>query len=99
MAPTRSGGVRLLKPDAYTRVGRGGWEYEAFLEVDLATETATALRRKADAYYSAYQTTLHDVFPAVVWLTSSARRAAMLTEMLSRVAGRAVAPSSGRATR
>jgi hypothetical protein len=73
----------VLKPDARVVLDVGdGEEEHIFLEVDCGTEGRRALERKCRAYYAAYNTgSVVPVFPRVVWVTLSARRAELLREV------------------
>lgn len=44
------GGTFVLKPDAFTRVGVGRFEYGAFVEIDRATESRATIARKLLSY-------------------------------------------------
>lgn len=75
------GGQRVvLKPDSYVRLGVGQWEYSVFAEVDRGTEGSRALERQmrlyADYYRSGHE---RDVFPRVLWLTTTEERAAVIS--------------------
>jgi hypothetical protein len=81
-----SGGLRHLRPDAFVRLGVGAWEQLAFVEIDRGTEGSTAIARKLECYaaYWASGAEQHqrDVFPRVVWLTTTARREHQLRTQL-----------------
>lgn len=86
--PTRAfigaGGQRsLLLPDAFLRLGLGETvELHAFLEVDTGSEGRLALTRKCHAYVAAWRSGGGGaVFPKVIWVTVSERRAQLLTEI------------------
>jgi Replication-relaxation len=77
-------GRRLtLKPDARLVLDLGGGETaHAWLEVDCATEGHRALERKCRIYIEAYHAGIEpEVYPQVVWVTTTARRAEMITEV------------------
>jgi hypothetical protein len=76
------GGTRLmLKPDAFARLGVSAEEEErVYLEIDCGTEGRAALARKCRAYLMAWQAgTGGEVFPRVVWITTTERRVSLLT--------------------
>jgi hypothetical protein len=78
------GNARLiLKPDAFLRLGVSADEEESFyLEIDCGTEGRTALARKCRAYLAAWQAGAGgEVFPRVVWITTTERRVALLSEV------------------
>lgn len=82
-----SGGARLrLKPDAFVRVARGEVEELAFVEVDLGTESTTALKTKFRAYRSYWsagreQARWDGTFPRVLFLAPNARRLGKLIDV------------------
>lgn len=78
------GGARLmLKPDAFARLGVSTEEEDhVYLEIDCGTEGRAALTRKCRAYLMAWQAgTGGEVFPRVVWITTTERRVALLREV------------------
>ena len=78
------GGTRLvLRPDALVRLYLGSEiELHAYLEIDCGTEGRAALARKCDAYIAAWRSGSNGtVFPRVVWITTTERRAAVLREI------------------
>ena len=81
-------GLRHLKPDAFVRLGLDqATELHAFLEIDCATEGRVALARKCHAYVVAWRSGMGGaVFPRVVWITVSQRRAELLREVCTTVA-------------
>jgi hypothetical protein len=86
---TGRGGAQLtLKPDARVILGLDGGakdgaeESHAWLEVDCGTEGRRTLEHKCRAYISAYHAgTGREVFPRVVWVATTARRAELLVEV------------------
>ncbi|HUA74351.1 MAG TPA: replication-relaxation family protein [Solirubrobacteraceae bacterium] len=80
---TGLGGVRsVLRPDAFVRLNLdAATELHAFLEVDCGTESRGALARKASAYVSAWRAGIPGpVFPRVLWITTTDRRAETISE-------------------
>ena len=79
----------ILKPDAYLRLGVGEEERSAFVEVDLATESGPTVARKCQAYVAYWRSgaeqAQRDVFPAVVWLTTTEQRAARIADAIQRL--------------
>ncbi|MGA2454249.1 MAG: replication-relaxation family protein [Solirubrobacteraceae bacterium] len=73
----------ILKPDARLVLDLGGGEtVHAWLEIDCSTEGRRALERKCHAYLAAYRAGVEsEVFPQVVWVTTTTRRAALITEV------------------
>jgi hypothetical protein len=76
-----SGRLVTLKPDAFVRLGVDqDSELHAFLEIDCGSEGRAALTRKCHAYVAAWRSGMAaEVFPRVVWLTTTERRAELLT--------------------
>jgi hypothetical protein len=85
----RGGARLLLKPDAYARVGAGGYEYLWFIEVDRAAESRPTLRikcqRYVDYWLSGREETRSGVFPAVLWLVPDQRRADALEQVIEQL--------------
>jgi Replication-relaxation len=85
----RSGQRQTLKPDAFVHAAERDWEYFAFLEVDLATESLGTIAHKARVYSAARAGGVEEerlgLFPLVLWLTISERRRAALVEALTRL--------------
>lgn len=83
----------VLKPDAAVVLGVGDWEQHAFVEADLGTVSVGTLGQQLRAYVSYCATGIEQgqsgVFPQVVWLTTSTKRA----DVLSTVIRRQVPPS------
>jgi hypothetical protein len=80
----RSGARLTLKPDARLVLGLGGGteESHAFLEIDCSTEGRRALARKCHAYHDAYRAGIgREVFPQVVWVATTTRRAGLIAEV------------------
>ncbi len=77
------GRALVLKPDARIALRLGaGEEAHAFLEIDCATEGRKALTRQCHAYLAAYQVGIErEVFPLVVWVTTTTRRVELLREV------------------
>ncbi len=78
------GNARLmLKPDAFVRVGVSAeHEEHAYLEIDCGTEGRAALTRKCRAYLMAWQAGAGgEVFPRVLWITTTEQRVRLLTEI------------------
>jgi hypothetical protein len=78
------GGARsMLRPDALVRLGLDrATELHAFLEIDCGSEGRQALTRKCRAYVAAwYSGMAAEVFPRVVWITTTTRRVELLREV------------------
>jgi hypothetical protein len=74
-----SGGQPVtLKPDAFVRLGVGGYELAAFIEQDMATESMPTIARKLGVYVdywrSGHEQRHHGVFPKVWWLVPTTGR-------------------------
>lgn len=83
------GGRVSLKPDAFVRAAKGEFEELRFVEVDLATESSTALIRKFRTYRQYWvsgkeQIRWDGVFPRVLWLAPSIPRLRMLVDVAGR---------------
>ncbi len=84
---TGSSGMALtLKPDGYFVLASERYEDHWFLEVDLATESLTAVRRKASRYAEYYASGMEQnrlgVFPRVWWWSPRPERQAALRRTL-----------------
>lgn len=80
----RNGEPVTLKPDARVILGLddGREEAHAWLEIDCSTEGRRALERKCRAYHAAYRAGIdRELFPQVVWVPLTARRAELLAEV------------------
>jgi hypothetical protein len=78
------GNMRLtLKPDAFVRLGiNAEEEARLYLEIDCGTEGRAALTRKCRAYLAAWRAGAGgEVFPRVVWITTTERRVSLLGEV------------------
>lgn len=83
----RGGGRLALKPDAYVRIGRAGYEFFYFVEVDRGTSSKDSLRRKLDLYrqywVSGREQARHGVFPLVLYLVPDEARKAILVDVVA----------------
>lgn len=74
----------ILKPDSYLRLGAGDFELSYFIEVDLGSEGVGALTRQLRAYAAYFESGREQaergVFPKVLWLAPSERRAEAIRE-------------------
>jgi hypothetical protein len=81
------GVVRTVKPDASATVARGEWEHSWLVEVDLGTESASALHRKLTLYrefYNSGRGRIDGVFPRVVILVSDEHRYEQVLDVVGR---------------
>jgi Replication-relaxation len=80
------GGQRPLKPDAFLRVGVEDYEFAAFIEVDLASESLPTITRKCmtyvDYWKSGAEQRLNDFFPRVWWLVPHPQRLQAIADVL-----------------
>jgi hypothetical protein len=79
-------GIRsVLRPDAFVRLGLsdGATELHVYLEIDCGSEGRQALTRKCRAYIAAWRSGMAPVFPQVIWITTTERRAELLREVCS----------------
>jgi hypothetical protein len=75
-----------LKPDSYVRVATPDYLHANFAEVDLATESSSAIERKMRQYLAYYASGREaDPFPRVVFIVPSAVRAEVLLEVAGRL--------------
>ena len=77
-----------MKPDLFVSLGLGDFEDRWFLEIDLGTESSTAVVKKCRTYLG-YQRTgreqaSHDVFPKVMWIVRGERRQRLLADAFSK---------------
>jgi hypothetical protein len=83
-------GARLvLKPDAFLQIGLGKYLDGYFVEVDLGTESTSALGRKLAAYRTYWltgreQSTSDGVFPFVAFLVPTTSRAKVVNGVIRR---------------
>lgn len=86
--PVLFGSGRTLKPDLFVRIGAGGQEDRWFVEVDLGSESARTIARKATVYGEHYRSGAeqhgHGVYPRVVWLVPDGVRAEQVEGVLAR---------------
>lgn len=88
---TGSGGQLItLKPDAFVRIGLGEFEQQAFIEMDLDTESLPTIEGKCRRYLaywrSGQQQQEQGVFPRVWWLTPTEQRLRGITGVVQRLA-------------
>ena len=86
--PTFFAGERLLKPDLFIRLGAGNNEDRWMAEIDLGSESARTIARKAALYAEHYRSGTEQrergVYPRVAWLVPDATRAGQVTGVLER---------------
>jgi hypothetical protein len=87
----RHGGVTTLRPDLALITASGEYEDHWFLEIDRDTEPPSRVIRACRSYEAYRQTDVEQkrlgVFPAVVWITPDAQRAATLRSHLDQATG------------
>lgn len=80
---------RMLKPDCFVHLGSGELEHLAFVEVDRGTESLSVIRRKAEVFVDYWRSGVEQqrlgVFPKVLWLTTTDKRAEQLIDSLARL--------------
>ena len=83
------GETKVLKPDGFVHLALGEYEHACFVEIDRATESLSVIARKARVYVDYWQTGIEQrslgLFPRVVWLTTTAKRAEQLVDALGRL--------------
>ncbi len=86
--PAFFAGERVLKPDLFIRLGAGKSEDRWMIEVDLGSESARTIARKAALYGEHYRagTEQRDggVYPRVAWLVPDEARAEQVRSVLGR---------------
>jgi hypothetical protein len=85
---TGPGGGRVtLKPDAFALLHLGHFEDRYFVEIDCGTEAGPRISEKAKTYIryfkSGKEQARTEIFPYVLWVTPTERRAAFLVETLA----------------
>ena len=82
-----AGRTVTLRSDAYIVWATGEWELSAFVEVDRSTEHPARIARKAEQYVRYWRTgteqRVNEVFPTVLWLVTTNRRAEVLRAVLA----------------
>ena len=72
------GGKVVLKPDLFVRVEDGDYEDHWFIEIDLSTESSTALLRKCQIYIDYFRSGNEQhrtgIFPRVLWIVPTDKR-------------------------
>ncbi|MGH9247285.1 MAG: replication-relaxation family protein [Acidimicrobiales bacterium] len=88
------GDKRILKPDLRVTVGVEGGEMHRFVEVDRDSEHRPVIDRKLAAYIHAWkdggETYRAGVFPGVLWIVPTARRAEVIAERCCKTAAPAM---------
>ena len=86
--PVFFSGERVLKPDLFIRVGAGKSEDRWLVEVDLGSESARTIARKAALYGEHYRAGTeqqrHGVYPRVAWLVPDETRAEQIRGVIDR---------------
>ncbi|MFI0406001.1 replication-relaxation family protein [Actinomadura sp. 3N508] len=84
------GAVLALKSDAYVRLGVGDFERHTFIEMDMGSERAPAIRRKLQTFGDYWRTGIEQqatgIFPLVLWLVPNESRRAKIGEVIRHVA-------------
>lgn len=79
----------VLKPDAYVRYGQGDFEHAYFIEVDMASQSSSVIRRKGLTYVEYFRTGIEQsrlgYFPRVLFVTTDERRRERIVDGLSGV--------------
>lgn len=82
------GTVEVLKPDLAAVTADAVSEFRWFIEIDLGTEAGTAIARKAARYRRYHDTGIqqhdHEVFPKVLFVADTERRADIIDRTLTR---------------
>jgi Replication-relaxation len=81
--------AQRLKPDSYVRLATRDNEYSYFIEVDRGTEGAQTIVRQLGVYSTYYQAgteqASREVFPRVLWLSTTAKRVQALQDCVERL--------------
>ncbi|WP_410623218.1 replication-relaxation family protein [Amycolatopsis sp. cmx-8-4] len=84
-----AGQQRVLKPDAYARLGVGEYELASFIEVDQATESLPTITRKCRVYLDYFRTGVEQqargMFPLVWWLVPTTARLQGIAHCIGRL--------------
>jgi hypothetical protein len=78
----------VLKPDLFVRVAAPGgvYEHRYLLEIDMDTESAATVRSKALRYFEHYRSGReqadHGVYPRVLWVVPTRKRAERVATVL-----------------
>lgn len=79
-------GAETLRPDLFVAIGAGEYEDRWFVEIDMATESTTTVLKKCRVYQeyhgSGIEQTRHGVFPKVLWIVPTTKRAEQLTRAI-----------------
>lgn len=82
------GTPEILKPDMAVVTADAVSEFRWFVEIDLGTESSTAISRKAARYVRYFDTGIeqhhHDIFPSVLFVADTDRRAGIIAIALER---------------
>jgi hypothetical protein len=85
--PGLASGQRVLKPDAYVRLGVDEFELTAFIEQDMDTESIPTIARKLDVYLDYWRTGAeqheYGMFPRVWWLVPDTSRLRAITDTIA----------------
>lgn len=83
------GGREVLKPDLFISLASAEYEDRWFIEIDLATESTTAVRRKCQTYLDYHRSGIeqqrHEVFPRVLWIVPTARRQRQIEGIIAKL--------------
>ena len=86
--PRPMAGTQTLKPDLFVATATVDAELRWFVEIDLGTESGTAIVRKCRIYHAYWQSGIeqdrHDVFPKVLWIADTPRRAGLIHRAITR---------------
>lgn len=81
-SPRPMAGTQTLKPDLFVATATNQSELRWFVEVDLGTESGSAIVRKCRTYHAYWQSGIeqerHEVFPKVLWVADTPRRAGLI---------------------
>ena len=83
----QGGASETLKPDLGVVTADTAHEYRWFVEIDLGTESSTAIARKCRTctiyWRGGLEQERHDVFPRVLWVADTDRRAALIERAIT----------------
>jgi len=83
------GARRVLKPDAFVRLGVGDFELASFIEMDMASESLPTIARKCGVYVdywrSGVEQRIHGMFPRVFWLVPHSKRLQAIGQVVRRL--------------
>jgi len=86
--PRPMAGTETLKPDLFAVTATTEAELRWFVEIDLGTESGAAVVGKCRTYHAYWKSGIeqdrHEVFPKVLWVADTARRAGLISRAIGK---------------